>query len=275
MRRQTPARARRHALKALRFSGISSSCRGKRSSANCRNPSKRPVRASWSAGRQARRFPQPHLPGCADSTTASAGSPGSNRRTLEVLVFEVIDLLDYRADAWLTALATCRLRSRRAAGVGATELGYYGFLGRLRPEAATGASGGYIQAPSMAQRRSPDCPRRRAPSWRRPAVAVQLTSTRVRSALRLLAGLRQGAPLTDSWISGRAAAARAQRRCSHRSSAYLFPLNPGTGTDVPQVRLCNGLDFAKAADSRFASLPNAQRSVMRQVRDVLADDSTR
>lgn len=193
---------------------------------------------------------------------------------LGMLVFEVLDLLDHRADAWLTGLAASRLAAQRAAGVKGIELGYYGFLARLRPEAATGTSDGYVQAPSVAQAVSAGLLRAAARRHGDTGTfAVQLASTRVRRALRLLGGLRQSVPLAEQLGYD------AERLLHDRGADTLialarsrFQLPRGTGSTAQYDRLCNGLLFAQAPDSRFAALPPAQRTVMQGVRDVLADE---
>ncbi len=193
---------------------------------------------------------------------------------LAILVFEVLDLLDHRADAWLTGLAASRLAAQRAAGVTGIELGYYGFLARLRPDVATGTSDGYVQAPSVAQAVSSGLLRAAA---RRHgdtgAFAVRLTSVRIRRALRLVAGLRQSIPLAE--LLGY----HAERLLHDRGADTLiavarsrFQLPMGAGSSTQYDRLCNGLMFAQAADSRFTSLPTAQRTIMLAVRNLLADE---
>ncbi|MGN6274765.1 MAG: hypothetical protein ACTHNP_02395 [Solirubrobacterales bacterium] len=151
---------------------------------------------------------------------------------LERLFAEHVDILGYRFDAWLLALVSHRLGELRAAAAdpasGQTEaggglyLGAYAWVEDLRPSAASlepvelppdleqtfaGAgplrldptNGGYIHAPSLTHARtaavlrsgylanaSPEAP---------DALSVNLSSDRVRLALSLLEGIRNGQSL--------------------------------------------------------------------------------
>ncbi len=118
---------------------------------------------------------------------------------LEVLMLEVLDLLQHRADAFGTGLAYARLKRNRMNGQKGLSAGYFGFLGKLRPESATGASDGYIQAPSTPQAvtaavlRSAHL-RHRAEG----AFDIDLSSRRVRHGLRLLDLLMKGHALSEA-----------------------------------------------------------------------------
>ncbi len=147
---------------------------------------------------------------------------------LERLLAEHIDLCSYRLDAWLTGLAHERLATLRAAGEReqrtGLHVGAFGWLEEVRPKrggyqpaeldatevaifAPAGsppllsdpANGGYLHAPSLNQavtgavlrggylaNATPDTP---------DALAIGLTSRRVRRALDLLEGMRNGQPL--------------------------------------------------------------------------------
>ena len=147
---------------------------------------------------------------------------------LERLLAEHVDLCSYRLDAWLTGLAHERLATLRAAGEReqrrGLHVGAFGWLEDVRPKrggyqpveldaaeaaifAPAGsppllrdpANGGYLHAPSLNQavtgavlrggylaNATPDTP---------DALAIALTSRRVRRALDLLEGMRNGQPL--------------------------------------------------------------------------------
>jgi hypothetical protein len=128
---------------------------------------------------------------------------------LERLSTETMDITSHRLDAWITALATRRLRDLRSIEVvgddlppGASEsyFGGYGWVENLRPVAGPTAPvrGGFIHAPSMAHAaaagvlRSGYLSRSGAGAE---AYAIDLSSARVRAGRRILAELRNGQPL--------------------------------------------------------------------------------
>ncbi len=118
---------------------------------------------------------------------------------LETLLLEVIDLLQHRADALATGLAYRRLQLQRQAGNEQLTVGYYGFLGRLRPQSATGGTDGYIQAPSMAQATTAAVLRSAFLRHKAEgAFAIDLGSRRVRRALMLLDILKKGLTLEEA-----------------------------------------------------------------------------
>jgi hypothetical protein len=122
---------------------------------------------------------------------ALAGVPDGE---LQRLLLEVLDLVDHRADAWFTALATCRLSALRAAQPRGLRAGWYGFLARLRPQ-ADGASDGFIQAPSLAQAVTAGMLRSAALRHPGGSFDIDLSSRRAGRAVRLLGEVRQGATL--------------------------------------------------------------------------------
>ncbi|MFA3919693.1 hypothetical protein [Ruegeria hyattellae] len=119
---------------------------------------------------------------------------------LETLMMEVVDLFQHRLDAWITGLASIRLKHLRddhpEAGL---KLGWYGMLGKLRETSATGGSDGYIQAPGQAQAVSAAILRsaylrNRAEG----AFEIDLSARRTRSALKLMDHIRHGVPLPEA-----------------------------------------------------------------------------
>jgi hypothetical protein len=122
-----------------------------------------------------------------------------SRARLEVLMLEVIDLLDHRIDAWQTSLATTRLTAQRSTGQSGLRIGYYGMLASPRATSATGATDGYIQAPSLAQATTAGLLRSAAlrHSAENGPFRVNLSSRRVRKALKTLDGLRKGLTLAE------------------------------------------------------------------------------
>ncbi len=119
---------------------------------------------------------------------------------LERVFAETLDLCSHRLDAWITSLATRRLkwlrRERKATGI---YLGAYGWVEDLQAETGGGRSNkGYVQAPSLAHAATAAILRSGYLSHEANgsnAFAVDLSSERVRTALWLLDGVRQGQPM--------------------------------------------------------------------------------
>ncbi|WP_405475278.1 hypothetical protein [Streptomyces sp. NBC_00009] len=117
---------------------------------------------------------------------------------LERLLGECLDLASHRLDAWITSLATVRLKAMRSATRRPTgvQLGAYGWVENLSPREGR-RSEGFVLAPSLAQATTsavlhsgvlshPSDPG---------AFAVNLSSSRMRAAMAVLDGVRQGQPL--------------------------------------------------------------------------------
>jgi WD40 repeat protein len=117
---------------------------------------------------------------------------------LERLMAETLDLSTYRLDAWATSLATQRLdelRQKRPQGIC---LGAYGWVENLERRTAV-ASQGYVHAPSIAHAATAAVLRSgylsHNPDSNGNIFAIDLSSARVRQALWLLEGIRQGQTL--------------------------------------------------------------------------------
>lgn len=117
----------------------------------------------------------------------------------ERLLGECLDLVSHRLDAWITSVATARLAamrtsSRRPAGV---HLGAYGWVEELSPREEKGRSSGWVLAPSPAQATTAAILHSGAVSHSSDpgAFAVDLSSRRMRVAMAILDGVRQGQPL--------------------------------------------------------------------------------
>ncbi|WRZ87934.1 hypothetical protein OHB54_01930 [Streptomyces sp. NBC_01007] len=118
---------------------------------------------------------------------------------LERLLGECLDLVSHRLDAWITSLATARLAamrepSRRPAGL---HLGAYGWVEDLSPCEEESRSAGWVLAPSPAQATTAAILHSGALSHSSDpgAFAVDLSSRRMRVAMAVLDGVRQGQPL--------------------------------------------------------------------------------
>lgn len=118
---------------------------------------------------------------------------------LDAAVREVFDLASYRLDAWITSLAYVRLDSLRASNPdGGIVLGSYGWLENVRPQPQQAASAGFVHAPSLGQATTAAVMRAgylaHSGATQRP-FEIDLSSSRVRLALHLLDGIREGQPL--------------------------------------------------------------------------------
>lgn len=117
--------------------------------------------------------------------------------SLEWHMRETLGLASNRLDAWLTSLATRRLRDVAGAGDADSlcQFGGYGFVLDLKPGAAS-ESDGFLHAPTMAQAATGAIMRS---AWlghgkanEESPLAVDLSSKRLRMADRLFSGVSQG-----------------------------------------------------------------------------------
>lgn len=118
---------------------------------------------------------------------------------LERLLAETLDLASHRLDAWITSLAAYRLTKFRAANSTGIYLGGYGWVEDLKPRQNPSLSDGFVHAPSIDQAKtaavlhSGYLAHRTQPEGAR--LEINLSSRRVRLALGLIDGVRQGQPL--------------------------------------------------------------------------------
>ncbi|SCF02364.1 hypothetical protein GA0074695_2930 [Micromonospora viridifaciens] len=118
---------------------------------------------------------------------------------IERLLCESLDTVSHRLDAWLTSLPTARLAGLRATAPAGLRLGAYGWLTDLAPAdaAAQAALDGYLIAPSLQHATTAAVLRSGYLAHSdRSALAVNLTSRRVRRANALLDGVRSGQTLS-------------------------------------------------------------------------------
>jgi hypothetical protein len=123
---------------------------------------------------------------------------GCSTAKLERLLMETLDVAAYRLDAWTTAVATARLRYLRGRTPTGIQLGGYGLVLGLAPSGQP-ASTGYVHAPSLGHATTAAVLRcgylTHAGNPKGGQLAVDLGAARVRSALQLMDGVRQGQPL--------------------------------------------------------------------------------
>jgi hypothetical protein len=196
------------------------------------------------------------------------------RAALETLMLEVLDLLDHRVDAWQTGLATARLMAQRTAGQAGLRIGYYGMLCSPRAKSATSATDGYVQAPSVGQAMTAGL--LRSAALRHSATdgpfRVNLSSRRVRKALKTLDVLRKGLTL------GEALGYHAERWLHEQALDVLlhelrdqYSIRRGTGAEATKLPLLDGeLLLANAATIRQAG-PPARRAAAGRLLDELGE----
>ncbi|HKQ04852.1 MAG TPA: hypothetical protein VJ464_06955 [Blastocatellia bacterium] len=117
---------------------------------------------------------------------------------LERLFSETLDVCSHRVDAWVTSLAKKRIAEMRRITPDGCHLAAFGWVEKLRPAPAGGLSGGYIHSPSM-NHAAAAAILRNAYLTRggasRTEYAIDLSSSRVRTARWLLDSVRNGQPL--------------------------------------------------------------------------------
>ena len=120
---------------------------------------------------------------------------------LEELITATFDLFNYRLDAWLTGLLGQRLSQRtRYQGSHKIALGAYGWVFNLKEDKAEAPSEEFIVAPSVSHALTASVLRSsfaRAAEGRTKdySLGVNLSSSRVRQALRIIQGIRNGLSL--------------------------------------------------------------------------------
>lgn len=130
----------------------------------------------------------------------SQGIGSAENQARHVLVAETLDSVSHRLDAWITGAVSRRLASQRATKPAGLSVGAFGYVEKLRPEPRVQSPGGYLFTPSLAHAttagvlRAAHLTHLPGPGGRNP-FAIGLSSARVRDALHLTDGIRQGQPL--------------------------------------------------------------------------------
>jgi hypothetical protein len=191
---------------------------------------------------------------------------------VQLLLGESLDVMSHRFDAWVTSLATRRLADLRSSAPTGVTLGAYGIVedlvrrparapvqsppeGAPTPLSTDNSAGGYIHAPSLAQAATAAVLRAghlthadRDPASA--ALAIDLSSARVRAAMGLLDGVRQGQSL------GALLGYRAERQLhelgAHTAVEVVRMLAPppvvtatGTPEGIPPRAVCDGLALSR------------------------------
>ncbi|MCC5925580.1 MAG: hypothetical protein JJU41_03375 [Bacteroidetes bacterium] len=114
------------------------------------------------------------------------------------LVAETIDLSSHRLDAWVTSIATAKLKQLRQQNSEGLYLGGYGYVENLAPRESR-KSEGYIHAPSLNHAATAAVLYNGYLTYKdvegKSPLSIDLSSARTQRALQLLEGVRQGQPL--------------------------------------------------------------------------------
>ncbi len=142
--------------------------------------------------------PDPDLEELAVFQGALAALETADPAVVELAVRAQLDACSHRLDAWQTSLASRRLDAVREVRGSGTNLGGYGCVEQLRPE-TTPDSSGYVTGPSLAHAATAGV--LRSAHLANAVVGtdrldVDLSSARVRAALELMRGVREGTPLS-------------------------------------------------------------------------------
>jgi hypothetical protein len=216
-----------------------------------------------------------------------------------LLLGEALDVACHRFDAWVTSLATRRLSDLRSATPTGVTLGAYGAVEDLsrrpeRPAVAQPPAGaptplvddtsgaGYVLAPSLAQAATAAVLRagHLAHAARDPhagALAIDLSSSRVRTALGLLEGVREGQSLGA--LLGYRTERLLHERGAHTAVEVVRRLAPppvvtatGTPEGLPPSAVCDGLALSRMDRAAvLAAVDAGDRAVVEAVLDTLLD----
>jgi hypothetical protein len=226
-----------------------------------------------------------------------------------LLLGEALDVASHRFDAWVTSLATRRLSDLRAAMPVGVTLGAYGVvedLVRREPRPAVEqppanaptplvqdtSGGGYVHAPSLGQAATAAVLRaghlsHAARDPNAAALAVDLSSSRVRAALALLEGVRLGQSLGA--LLGYRTERLLHEAGAHVAVEVVRTLAPppvvtavGTPEGLPPRAVCDGLalsrmprnqvlDAVRAADASTTDAVGSVLDALAESVDAVAD----
>ncbi|MEE9391008.1 MAG: hypothetical protein V3W41_00715, partial [Planctomycetota bacterium] len=121
--------------------------------------------------------------------------------TRKVLFAETIDLCSHRLDAWMTGFVDKRRRRLRSQTPQGLVIGAFAWLENIEPGRGAKPDGGYIHAPTLNHAATAGILRsaylnHNADANGDKAFAIDLSSERVRTALHLVDGIRQGQSLS-------------------------------------------------------------------------------
>jgi hypothetical protein len=196
---------------------------------------------------------------------------------LPLLTGGMLDLCSHRYDAWVTSIATARLSRLRAAGASGVHVGAYGWVDDF--EIAPPDPSHWIHAPSLQHAATAAVLRAGYDVGHERALAVDLTSRRVRRAEWTLAGVRNGQPLgalagylVERELHERdldAAVGTVRTLAPGPSSEGSATAGVGSGERVPG-RVCDGLRLVQQLWADAAMFGHAVSDALRsaQIADI-------
>jgi hypothetical protein len=224
------------------------------------------------------------FPGYAETVHAAEAVAALAPDRAALLLGESLDVASYRFDAWATSLATRRLADLRATTPTGVTLGAYGAVEDLtrrpaRPAVAQvpdGAptplladvnGGGFVHAPSLGQAATAAVLRaghlsHTASDPHAAALAIDLSSSRVRTAIGLLDGVREGQPIGA--LLGYLVERRLHEGGAHTAVEVVRELAPppvvtatGSPEGIPPRAVCDGLALSRLDPTAVLSAAQA------------------
>ena len=127
---------------------------------------------------------------------------GDDTGQVRIAVAETLDCASHRLDAWLTGLVERRRQGQRVSHPAGLQVGAYGWVEGIEPGSGVPADGGFVAAPSMAHAATAGILRsaylaHNADAAGSSAFAIDLSSSRVRTAMQLIEGIRSGQGLSS------------------------------------------------------------------------------
>ena len=127
---------------------------------------------------------------------------GDDSGQVRIAVAETLDCASHRLDAWLTGLVERRRQSQRISQPAGLQVGAFGWVEGIEPGSGAPADGGFVAAPSMAHAATAGILRsaylaHNADAAGSSAFAIDLSSSRVRAAMKLIGGIRSGQGLSS------------------------------------------------------------------------------
>jgi hypothetical protein len=154
-----------------------------------------------------------------------------------ILFAESLDIACHRLDAWIIGIVERRRQALHDARPDGLTIGAYGWVEEIEPAGDRAPDGGFVHAPSVTHAATAGVLRsgylsHNADATGDGAFAIDLTSARVRIALHLVDGIRQGQPL-GALLGYRIERGLHDAQCDRfiRSLRAIAPLTQGRLTD--------------------------------------------
>ena len=219
----------------------------------------------------------PEVRAAAEAVAAVRRLAALTAAELTRLTAVTLDAAGHRLDAWVTAVATDRLRALRAQAPSGVHVGGYGYVRDLRPAAAASPTTGYVHAPSAAHAVTAGVLRSGYLTHDGQALGIDLSSGRVRLGLEVLDAVREGQSLaavlgyrfeSELQRAGLAQYLPAFRHLVPEAVGVLTPHPAGTPASAAAGLLTvDGLELLKLADAdqiTWGATPSGQSQALPQ-----------